>query len=831
MSAIRVHKFGGTSVVGPERLCAAADLIAAERGAGRAVVVCSAMAGVTNELVDIHAQLAAASGDPLARVAALRTLHLETLDALPDHASRDDTRAALTAVLDRLESVVRASITLGEPTPRAHDTILATGEKLAVRLLAYALRARGTDAEHLDADSFLETDDAHGEAEPVRAVADREIRVAVGRVLDADRVPVITGFVGRAPGGWTTTLGRGGSDLSATLVAAAMRAEEVVIWTDVPGVFSADPRVATAARVIDHLNYREAAEMSFYGAKVLHPRTISPVSSLGIPVRVRSTLDPAAPGTLINGAFTPDAQTVKAVAAVRDQALVSIEGSGMSGVPGVAARVLGALADAGVSATMISQSSSESSICLSIPESDAGRAELALKDRLRAELTGFGVEEISVRSGVSIVAVVGIGMVHTPGVAARVFGAVRRAGVNVLAIAQGSSELNISLAVDRADADAAVKAIHDEFVRFPTSEPRPVAVLGLGGVGRELVTRILDRSNDPPLRACAVADRSGFLLDRSGIPEAMLRAAVEHKQSGGSLRDLDGASPGDADAFLGALLDAALPGAVLADTTDAETATLAARALDGGLHFATANKNPLAGDASAFRAILDAARGKNRLVRGSATVGADLPILPSIERLIDSGDRVRRIEGCFSGTLALLCSRLEDGVALSDAVAECIDLGYTEPDPGIDLLGHDARRKAIILARFSGLAAGDAQVSVNHTPFVEDDALCGLTRDELLTRLRERHDKPFAARATKTGDDGCALRYVASVTADGAELGLRDVPLDDPLASLRGTDNMVVITTDAYADRPLIIRGPGAGADHTARAVLSDIVRIAEASR
>ncbi|MCB9650628.1 MAG: aspartate kinase [Deltaproteobacteria bacterium] len=465
---LEVHKFGGTSVADADRMRGVANIIAAARARTRVVVVTSATAKTTDALLALAAT--AAAGDFNSAHATTQDLaarHLEVAEALEAPLA---VKRALHALLDDLQGLVLALAATRELSPRVRDRLVVTGEKLAAILLAHALAAVGVPAEAAFADGFLDTNACFGEAQPLGGVYERTTQAALQPMLEAGRVPVVTGFCGRAPDGSTTTLGRGGSDLSATLLAAAMAADEVTIWTDVDGVFSADPRVVSGARVIRHLNYREAAEMSFYGAKVLHQRTMIPAQTRRIPVVTRNSLRPEAEGTVVDARFTPGSHPVKAVSAVRAQALLSVEGKGMAGVPGVSARVFTALAARQISVTMISQASSESSICLALPADQAEDAALALREAFRPELSRGEVEEVGLRPGVGLVAVVGLGMAHTRGVAARAMGACADAGVNILAIAQGSSELNITLALDEADLERGVRALHEG---FGTAQDRP----------------------------------------------------------------------------------------------------------------------------------------------------------------------------------------------------------------------------------------------------------------------------------------------------------------------------------------------------------------------
>ncbi len=841
MSRLEVHKFGGTSVGDAKRILACADLLVQARAQCEVVAVASAMGGVTDRLVEAATLAASGARDEALRIIdEILALHEATLHEL-GAGSSDPILEFFRHVCGELRELLAAISLLRELAPRSRDQILSAGEKLSVRLLAAALVTRGAAAIAVDADTFLETDDHFGEANAVPHVADRSIAGALRPVLARGEIPVVTGFCGRGPDGATTTLGRGGSDLTATILAAALAADEVTIWTDVEGVFTADPRTVPEAHVIRQLNFREAAEMSYYGAKVLHQRTMIPVAALRIPVRTRSSFAPAEPGTIVDGTFTPGSHPVKAVTAVRAQALVSVEGKGMAGVPGVAARVFGALARRKISITMISQSSSESSICFALPAEEAFGAEAALKQEFRADLSRGDVDEIAVRRGVALVAVVGLGMAHTPGVAARVFGALGARRVNVLAIAQGSSELNISLAVEEARTADTVRALHEEFAlhRLDTGEDTTrrldLLVLGCGKIGRALTSLLCERSRHffdrfgLSARIVAVADRSGYLFRPNGITADELGGLRGAKEAGKPVAQLPGARASANPAeMVREALRYRLARPILVDVSDADgnqEAFLEAFRL--GCDVVTANKKPLAGSYADFLALREAAEANGRRLKAEATVGAGLPVMDTLEMLLGAGDRIERAEGCLSGTLGYLTTRIEEGILFSVAVREAVESGYTEPDPVADLSGADVARKATILGRLSGLASADPPVVAEG---LVDSALAGLPLEDLLSRLKE-YDEPFARRVAAASSRGCALRYVARVEPGRIEVGPVEVTLDSPSGRLRGTDNLIVFTSERYNTRPLVVMGPGAGVEVTAMGVLGDILRIAAERR
>ncbi|NRA95878.1 MAG: aspartate kinase [Planctomycetes bacterium] len=827
---MEVHKFGGTSVGDGVCIRRCAELVAGASSGTSIVVVSSAVDGVTDALVALATAAGLGDAAGLAPLEELQGVHVALAEQVGMGAD------ALAPLLDALEERLYAAATLRDGSQRTHDAIVSLGEKLAVRLLAGALVSNGADAVAIDADEFLETDGRFGQATPLHGIADTRVHAALRPLLDAGQIPVVTGFCGRAPDGSTTTLGRGGSDYSATFIAGALGADEVVIWTDVEGVYSADPRIVPEARPVAQLNYREAGELSYYGAKVLHQRTIIPVAGRQIPVHIKSTLDPDAPGTVIDGRLTRGSHPVKGVSAITDQALVSVEGKGMAGVPGIASRVFGALAHDDISVTMISQSSSESSICLAVSRGDADRAEVSLKRAFRDDLTHGDVEEVVVQRGVALVAAVGLGMAHTPGVAARVCGALANDGINILAIAQGSSELNVSLAVTHRDVEDAVRALHHEFGldRIDPGEAGTrrldLLLLGFGSIGRGFAG-LLRRRHDAILdrlgldaRIVAVCDRSGYLLDPLGLANERLQAVSEAKQGGASIASLPGCvAHDDPVSMLRAATEYRLARPILIDASDADLDTeLFDAAFANGVDVVTANKRPLAGPPERFRALMSGAREHGRRVRAEATVGAGLPVVDTLEMLIATGDVPRRIEGCLSGTLAFVIAELEAGKKLSEAVADAVQRGYTEPDPAIDLGGEDVARKALILGRLAGLLRDDA--TPEREPFIAD--LPEGDPDAVIAALRG-HDDAIAQRLADAGSRGAVLRYVARVEDGRADVGLREVPASSNLGNLTGTDNMLVFTSDRYDERPLVITGPGAGIDVTAMAVLGDVLRIA----
>ncbi|MEP7345730.1 MAG: bifunctional aspartate kinase/homoserine dehydrogenase I [Gemmatimonadaceae bacterium] len=827
-----VHKFGGASLADAAALVHAASIIATRPG--RRVVVASAMAGVTDVLLDGAQRAAEGDGDALRQVAvSLRTRHLDALRrAVRTASKRKGAERAVVEAMDELEHLARGLAVLRELTPRTSDYIVARGERLSAQLVAAVLNAAGSRAQYVDATTVIRCDDHFTGASPELALTDRAVRAVLLPLLGDGVVAVVPGFIGQSRSGHVATLGRGGSDLTATLLARALRAKDITLWKDVPGLLTADPRLVPDAQVIPQLTPREAAELAYYGAKVLHPRALIPLGDRPIPLRIRPFADPDADGTEISRRRTLRGYPVKAVSSMAGQALVTVTGNGMLGVPGIAARTFAALHREQVSVSLISQASSEHSICFSVPESSATGAERALRAAFADEIAHREIDGVEVRAGVATLAVVGMGMSGTPGIAARVFEALSGGGINVVAIAQGSTELNISVVVDGKDAAAAVRRIHGAFQlnrigggRVTRRDQTDVVLLGFGQIGRALATMLPGAKHEgTSLRIVGAIDRSGYVFAPGGLPPKQLTALVRHKAAGKRLADAAGGtvSP-DAITSVRDVARHALTNPILVDVTADDTAPAIRVALASGMDVVLANKRPLGGPLDDARGLLDLAATQGRRLLHETTVGAGLPIIDTYHKLAESGDRILSIEGCTSGTLGFLLDDVSRGAKFSQVLRRAMQRGFTEPDPRDDLSGMDVARKALILARLVGYNGEMADIPVES---LVPEALRGVSVAEFLRRVDEM-DAPWAERAGAARAMGHVLRYVARVTRKRVSVGLQSVPSASTFGGLRGTDNQVVFTTTRYRENPLVITGPGAGPAVTAAGVLNDILKIA----
>src|SRR5438477_6725623 len=829
-----IHKFGGASLADAAAIRHAVGIVRAQRPEGMVVDV-SAMGGVADRLLDGAARAACGvPGQVRAAAEALRAQHTAAARALvPTGARLEELVRLIDAAFAELEQVAGGLGVLRELTPRTTDYLAARGERLSARLFAAALDAAGCRAAYVDAAEIVQTDGTFGNASPDLRRTERSARRVLRPLLARGVVPVVPGFLGAAPDGQVATLGRGGSDLTATLLARVLGARDVSLWKDVPGLLTADPRIVPDARVVPQVHLREAAELAYYGAKVLHPRALIPLIRQNVAIRIRPFADPASLGTEISRRRTLEQYPVKALSAIPRQALLTVTGSGMLGVPGIAARTFAAVHHEGISVSLITQASSEHSICFSVPEESAQRARRSLEETFQREIARQEIDGVEVRTGLATLVVVGLGMAETPGIAARVFSALAEAGINVIATAQGSSELNLSLVVDGKEAPRAQRVVHAAFqlskigggaVAHP--DRTDVVLLGFGQIGRTLAPMIAKVKQDGlTLRIVGLIDRSGLVFDARGLSPRRLATLAAAKAKGTPLAKATGGRRAAAAEAVGFVARHALSNPVLVDLTADDTTDTIKTALGTGMHVVLANKRPVTADKRRYDALRAAAQTHGRRLLHEATVGAGLPIIDTYQKLVESGDRVAKIEGCPSGTLGYLFGELGRGTRFSAALRGAIAKGYPEPDPREDLSGLDVARKALILGRLLGFPGELGDIAVE--PLVPDGAE-RLSREVFLRRLEE-YDAPWEKRVAAAAARGGVLRYRAIVTPRRIRVGLVVVDASSPMASLNGTDNQCIFTTLRYKKNPLVITGPGAGPAVTAGGILNDVLKIAGA--
>ncbi len=794
------HKFGGSSVANAERIRRVADILLARTE--RQVVVVSAMQGVTDALIALVHKASTRDSGWEKNLQALGDRHRDTaIELLGEQAPSMVSR--FEAELAGLRALLQAQTLVGAVSNDLLELISGLGEVWSSLMLEAALRQRAVSTDWLDAREVLVV-----EKTELGALVDWERSAAAlakwGASRSAERV-IVTGFIARDRAGRITTLGRNGSDYSGAIFAALFEAKEIHIWTDVDGVLSADPRLVPEAVLLSEMSYSEACELAYFGAKVIHPQTMAPAISRKIPIFIRNTFAPSKPGTRI-GASSDGTQPVKGVTTISGLAVLNVEGAGMIGVPGTAERAFGALKAAGVSVVMISQGSSEHSICCVVQEKEAERARVALLEAFSREVTAGHIQNVSVIPKIAALAVVGDAMAGRPGVAAQLFTSLARARVNVRAIAQGASERNISVAISAEDATRALRAVHAGF--YLSAQTLSIGIIGPGNVGQALLKQIegsrkrLLQTSNLDLRVRAVAKSRTMSLEDLEVPTDLLRFTdhvhAEH-----------------------------LPHAVIIDCSASNAvADQYAGWLARGINVITPNKNAGAGPWARYAAIRAAATKGSAHFRYESTVGAGLPVISTLRDLVDTGDEVFAVEGIFSGTLAYLFNRFDGSIPFSELVRTARELGYTEPDPRDDLSGLDVARKLVILARENG---GQTQLEAVELENLVPAALRSIPAAEFLERLTEL-DGPMEQRLERARKNGTVLRYVARLeTGAKARVGLTELPAGHAFAHIRLTDNVVQFTTRRYRDNPLIVQGPGAGPEVTAAGVFADLLRIAAA--
>ncbi len=835
-SSVIAHKFGGSSLANAERIAHVVQLMqslsathaAPNSTALKQIVVVSAMAGVTNALIEI-AELAAQGRDVHVALYALKQKHdSATVSLLGGHDQlRNRVLNEIADEFDQLKDLLKALQLLGDVPRGAMELISGLGEVLCAKLVNACFQAQGSHTDSLDAREVLSV--SHSELGCAVRWPESEARLAEKLSKSDASIErwVVTGFVARDEKDRITTLGRNGSDYSGSIFAALFDARELHIWTDVDGVLSADPRSVPEALVLDHLSYQEAFELAYFGAKVIHPQTMAPATRKQLPVFIRNTFNPQHPGTRIDAGFSKD-PPIKGITTIGKQAMVTIEGAGMIGVPGTAERVFSALKAGSVSVVMISQGSSEHSICCVVQAQVAEKARQLLADAFARELDAGAIQSVNVDHAVAVLAVVGDGMAGQPGVAARLFAALGRARINVRAIAQGSSERNISVAINEADATRALRAVHAGF--YLSSQTLSIGVIGPGQVGNALIRQMfaakerLQAQTQLDLRVRGLAGSKHMCTHELGFES--LEALQQRYQLKSEVLDLE--------AFADAIQTEHLPHAMIIDCSASnDVAEHYAAWLARGIHVVTPNKQAGAGSLKRYQAIQ--AASTNARFRYEATVGAGLPVISTLRDLLDTGDRIDSIEGMFSGTLAYLFNRFDGSAPFSSLVDEAKRLGYTEPDPRDDLSGKDVGRKLVILARELGFSVSLEDVAIGS---LVPDALAGASVEEFMRRLPE-FDAPMQQRFADARAKGEVLRYVAKLEpksgdADAAQaplklsVSLQNLPANHAFAHVALTDNIVQYRTARYHNNPLIVRGPGAGPEVTAAGVFADVLRIAQ---
>jgi bifunctional aspartokinase / homoserine dehydrogenase 1 len=829
----RALKFGGTSVGSPEMIRRVVEIVQSCPAELQPVTVVSAFKGVTNGLIAAAEAAVAEKSNFLDHYQALEDQHLSVVTELIPAKQRARVLAITQGTLSELLDVLQALSKLRELSAKSLDRIMSFGERLSAYIIAETVNHSPGNliGRYLDARDFIRTDSNFGNATVQVEETYRNLKSKVDEVCQDVKpsfrvLPIITGFIAEDGNGATTTLGRGGSDYTGALVAAALDAEKLEIWTDVDGVLTADPRKVKKVFTIPQISYEEALELSHFGAKVVYGPTMRPVLAKGISIRICNTFNPDAAGTIIGREPSPPQFPVTGLSSIDSVTLLRVQGSGLMGVAGVASRVFGALGRERINVLLITQASSEHTICCAVLPHESSKALAALEAEFRLEQDAGMVDPIIVEPQLSVISIVGANMCRSPGIAAKFFTALGRNGVNIVAIAQGSSELNISAVIDKSYEAKALAAVHDEFFQISTTQSLNLFVVGTGLIGGTLLKQL--DAHTPKLREhyhlelnlLGVANSKKVLLDREGIS---FRNALELLDSQGEESELS--------EFVDSVVALNVANSVFVDCTANESITDSYQGiLAAHISIVTPNKKAHSGAMEKYQAIMQTAAQSGVRFLYETSVGAGLPVISTLSDLLRSGDQVLKIEAVLSGTLSYIFNHMSETRPFSAVVRTAKELGFTEPDPRDDLAGIDVARKLLILAREAGYSIEMGDISVES--LVPTDCRSASSGEDFLKMLAS-HDAAREIERARTVKQGKRLCYIATFNAENRDATVRLEAIDavHPFFALSGSDNIIAFTTLRYRECPLVIKGPGAGAEVTAAGVLSDIVRIGQVIR
>ncbi len=806
---MKVLKFGGTSVGSAENIQKVREILIGQ--VDDVIVVVSALGGITDMILSAAKMAAIGTGYFQAELTEINTRHFDVIENLFEGEKQAEVNEKIQVLLEELERIVHGVSLIGELTPKTLDKIIGFGERLSSLIISEYIPS----SQLFDSSKLIRTNSDFGKAIVNFDMTNTLISSAFGSFSG---IAIVPGFISSNEAGEYTTLGRGGSDYTGAIMAAAMNASSLEIWTDVNGFMTADPRVISKAYTITTLSYSEAMELSHFGAKVIYPPTILPVYKKGIPVRIKNTLDPAAQGTLItesklNGKDLP----IKGISSISNITLITIQGLGMVGVTGISARLFGALARQQINVILISQASSENSISFAIDSPSSSKAEAAIRLEFEREIQLDQINKITIEENLAIVAIVGENMKHATGVAGKLFNTIGKNGINIIAIAQGASELNISWVVKISDLRKTLNVVHESFFLSENVELN-IFLLGIGLVGGNLLEQI--RQQQPKLlkekhlkiKLAGVANSKKMLFDRDDIDIDTFREKLMNEGLESSLSK-----------FKNEIIRMNLYNSIFVDcTANAQAAGLYAELLNANVSIVTANKVAASSEYENYALLKKTAKRKGVKFLFETNVGAGLPIITTLNDLVNSGDTILKIEAVLSGTLNFIFNTISDKVPLSQTIRMAKDQGFAEPDPRIDLSGVDVARKLLILVRESGYQFEMKDIKIN--TFIPDKYFEGSVED--FWKNIPEMDVEFEASRKKLATDGRFWRFVAKFEEGKAEIGLQEIIAGHPFADLQGSNNLVMFTTERYHEFPMMIKGYGAGAAVTAAGVFADIIRV-----
>jgi aspartokinase/homoserine dehydrogenase 1 len=812
---MKVLKFGGSSVANPERIKSVIDILLAYIEKEKIAVVFSAFGGVTDSLIQLSTMALAGDVGYKVQLEQLEKRHLEAVRELIDIQKQSSVIAQVKFTINELEDILHGIFLVKERTLRSLDYIMSFGERLSAYVIAEAINGRNIKSEFLDSRTIVRTDNNFGYAKIDFKKTNELIQGYFNRHTD---LQVITGFIGSSASGETTTIGRSGSDYTAAIFAAALDATSLEIWTDVDGMMTADPRKVKKAFTVKEMTYEEAMELSHFGAKVIFPATMQPAMEKKIPIWIKNTFNPTFPGSVISANANGKSLIIKGVSSMGNISLFNVQGSGLQGVVGVSMRLFGTLAKEKINVILISQASSEHSICFAIETSFSTQAKAAIEKEFHYEILNGEMDPIAVENDLTIVAIVGEGMKHNPGTSGRMFNALGRSGINVHAIAQGSSELNISVVIRQADTSKALNVLHEAFF-LSDRKVLNVFLVGTGLIGKELVKMMdlqfakLASQNHLEINLVGIANSKKMLFNADGI--TLMQAVDTMLKSGESMSLL---------AYYEKMESLNLSNSIFVDCTSSEeVAGFYDRILSSNISIVTPNKKANSGSLERYKKLKSTTAKRGVRFLYETNVGAGLPVINTLNDLLISGDKALRIEAVLSGTLNFIFSSFAEGMHFSEVVKEAKERGFTEPDPRDDLNGMDVARKALILAREIGLDLELSDIEVEN--LVPEECRSEMKVGEFFERLAS-FNSDFDELRDHAQRKNEKLRYMAILEGGTAKVSLASVGASHPFYTLSGSDNIILLTTERYKERPMVIRGPGAGAEVTAAGVFADVIRI-----
>ncbi|MDA3882939.1 MAG: bifunctional aspartate kinase/homoserine dehydrogenase I [Bacteroidales bacterium] len=813
---MKILKFGGTSVQNAVNISKTISIISEKLQDDTIAVVVSAFGGITNKLIEAGNLAAESNISYKETITEISTIHQNVIQTLLSGERKSKSLEYVDDLIKNLHNILHGLYLIRELSPRSLDLISSYGERLSAFIIAQALQEKQIKADYLDAQEVIKTDKTFGAAKINFDVTQKNIRKAIG---DGSTTYIVTGFIASTADNETITLGRGGSDYSAAVFAQALKAEILEIWTDVDGMMTADPRKVKKAYPLAQVTYAEAMELSHFGAKVLEPRTVIPAMAENIPVIIKNTFNPTAPGTYISNTNQNPEHRVQGISSIDDVSLITVQGSGMIGEAGISMRLFKAIAKGNINVILITQGSSEHSITFAVSPQEAHNAKKLLEDEFEGELETKLIETIRIKDNLSVIAAVGENMKNIPGVSGRFFNALGLNGINVHAIAQGASELNISVVVCNTNTNKALNALHEAFF-LSNDQTLNVFIVGTGVIGNELINQIaaqhttLIAKSNIDVKVIGISNIDGYIIDEDGLDIS----------NWSEIMTTQGAKP-DLDIFVNTIKELNLRNSVFVDNTGSyDVASKYEELLEKSVSIVTPNKIANASDYKRYENIHKIAAETGARFYYETNVGAGLPVINTLKDLIKSGDEILKIEAILSGSLNYIFSNCNESHDFASVVKEARDKGFTEPDPKLDLSGLDVARKILILSREIGCEFNLDDIQIENCLSPESQKT--KTVDELWETLEKFDNSVYEKKIKEASSNNKRLKYIATYENGKAKTEIKAIDPTHPFYNITGSDNIISFTTARYRTQPLIVIGPGAGAEVTAAGVFADIIRI-----